>query len=308
MSALQTGSVVLLLAYLFTLPASWAAGSPQLDALIKSRMDIVGAKPAYMPPVAIEDLVSLSPLCAELLRNQRISELNPKFGSWLSSMRSSGILDNPEFNILIDAKSFHHYCWGELAQNRYYREVNAQKRKDLAQYAASSYKYVIDHPEYLPGDWPYMPKMYVAFGNAVLLTKENARATGAFLTAIRLDPRTITAYSALADLYVSEGAKAKALDLVKEGLRYDPKSKAMQRRYNELGGKLPYPEPYPPPPQKVESAPAVTVPSGTKDGGAAAPTPDKGSPKAQSGDQPDTAEKPAPIGTKDNPYCRFCAE
>ena len=126
----------------------------EIQALIASRTDIIGAKPAYMPPVAMEDLADLSPLCAELLRHQRRAEQNPQFGSWQSSMQASGLLDEPQFAILRHAGSFHHYCWGELAQNRYYREVDRQKKKDLAQYAASSYKYVIDHPQYLPGNWP----------------------------------------------------------------------------------------------------------------------------------------------------------
>ncbi len=285
---------------------AWAAkpGEHGLDNLIKSRLDIVGATLAYQPAVAFEDLAALSPLCAEQLRHQRISELNPKYGSWLSSIRETNLLEQPEFAILKDAKSFHHYCWGEVAQNRYYREVSAQKKLDLAQYAASSYKYVIDHPEYLPSGWPYMAKVQTDYGNALLLSKNAPAAAVAFQTALGLDPRTLKAYTGLADLLAGSGAKAKALELVTESLRYFPGSKPLVRRYNELGGKMPYPTPYPQP--VLKEAVRETPPENSNaTNGASTEAHKADTVKAVPSDPPKQIE---PTPRKDNPYCRFCAE
>lgn len=305
--------ITVLLACLLALPSfTWAAKPDGLDNLIKTRLDIVGATLAYQPAVALDDLAALSPLCAEQLRHQRISELNPKYGSWLSSIRETSLLTQPEFAILRDAKSFHHYCWGEVAQNRYYREASTQKKLDLAQYAASSYKYVIDHPDHLPPGWPYMAKIQTDYGNALLLSKNTPAAAVAFQTALNLDPRTLRAYTGLADLHISNGAKSKALEIVTEGLRYFPGSKPLLRRYNELGGKTPYPEPYPQPiakdavsdkPSEENSAPKET-PAEAQKSDAVTSTPGS----AVSPSEKDTTTTDTPAVRKDNPYCRFCAE
>ena len=298
--------ITVLLACLCALPTLvWAAKpNSDLDNLVKSRLDIVGATLAYQPAVAFEDLSALSPVCAEQLRHQRISELNPKYGSWLSSIRETNLLSQPEFAILKDAKSFHHYCWGEVAQNRYYREISAQKKLDLAGYAASSYKYVIDHPGHLPSGWPYMAKMQTDYGTALLLAKNTPAAAVAFQTALNLDPRTLKAYTGLADLLVSGGAKAKALELVSEGLRYFPGSKPLVRRYSELGGKTPYPAPHP---QPVPKDAVSEIPH--EDNSVATEAPKTETAKTTPSDNPGPGEKQAePAQRKDNPYCRFCAD
>ena len=295
--------ITILLACLCALPTLVGAAKPDsgLDNLVQSRLDIIGATLAYQPAVAFEDLSALSPVCAEQLRHQRISELNPKYGSWLSSIRETNLLSQPEFAILSDAKSFHHYCWGEVAQNRYFREVSAQKKLDLAKYAASSYKYVIDHPDHLPSGWPYMAKMQTDYGTALLLSKNTPAATVAFQTALNLDPRTLKAYTGLADLLASSGAKAKALELVSEGLRYFPGSKPLVRRYSELGGKTPYPDPYPQPVPKdaTNEAPHENI-------SVAPEAPKTDAVKTTTSDNPGPGEKP--VQRRDNPYCRFCAE
>jgi hypothetical protein len=46
-----------------------------------------------------------------------------------------------------------------------------------------------------------------------------------------------------ADLHVTTNSPARALETVTEGLCHVPDSKALQRRYLELGGKKPFPEP-----------------------------------------------------------------
>lgn len=287
-------------------------------ALITSRLDLIGTKVYLLSPVGIDDLATIDPACVERLRLAKLLFDQPTHTEAEGAVIIER-LKRPE-NRIANIGSYHHYCWGQVAQNRYYRETDLQKRKDLALYAASGYKYVIDHTESIPKDWPYMHKMHVDYGKALLLSNNTAGAIQALNTALKINPKYIPAYNALADVLNEQGLKSKALEFVIEGLKYQPTSKSLKRRYTELGGKQPFPEPYPVaedvPPNDLETE----VQGDKKDAGKEDNLPQLPGTKTKadsvSSNKTGTIEKneppaggaPETTPNKANPYCRFCAE
>jgi tetratricopeptide (TPR) repeat protein len=169
-----------------------------------------------------------------------------------------------------------------------------------------------------------MPEIYYYRGVTYRLMGRDAEAMADFLKSINLDQKYARSVTELADLYERKILdRKKALELVTEGLRHSPSSKVLQRRYEKLGGKLPYPEPYAQ--QPVQEPPVV------QDKGSALPEQRPGQEKTLKQEAPaspmqptisteqpsmaSSAEKPVnpepqqtPLGMPSNPWCRFCAE
>ena len=295
------------IAFGFSVAISTAAfGQGGKNPNVNDRLDVIGAKVHGEPYVGLNDLAALEPACVLVLRYFKREQDNPQLGVWYEQLKGSPLLDMPQHHIAKGALSFHHYCWAEVVRNRYYRESDGNKKRELADYVPNAYKWMIDHPEYLPGDWPYLAKVYVNMGTGYLLTKNTAAAFNAFHKALSLDPRQQAAYTNLADTYVTLGKKPEALAQIKEGLRYFPESRALKRRYEELGGKPPYPEPHPsviaktpdpmPAPDTVQPPSSVNTKEKTQ-----APEERDSAPKS-------TENTRAESTNKNNPHCRFCAE
>lgn len=139
-------------------------------------------------------------------------------------------------------------------------------------------------------------------GIALTMMQKPGEAIGNLLKAIEMNPKLTRAYLSLSEIYEKQKSNNKALDIVTEGLRHNPDTKSMQRRYTKLGGKLPYPAPIEPvvvetpnvaPPTSVAPAPASTEPKPDM--------PVEASPADESLAQPK-------IGSPKNPYCRFCPD
>ena len=126
--------------------------------------------------------------------------------------------------------------------------------------------------------------------------------------ALSLDPKLARAYITIADQYVKQKNRKKALDVVTEGLRHISDNKALKRRYDELGGKKPYPGPV------VAASPvAPAVPETHEKAEASATTHQSGDPEAtvnEAGPKAMEQQKTGTtqIGSPKNPYCRFCPD
>lgn len=193
----------------------------------------------------------------------------------------------------------HHYCAGSNFLNRYYKARTTQAKRFNLNNARTNFEYMVKHAS---PSYSLMPDVYLGLGTVHMLSGQAGQAIAAFTKAIELNPRQPRAYNALADYYAKTNQTAKALETVTEGLRHNPDTRSLQRRYTELGGKLPYPAPIEPPQQAAspqESAPPALE---------AAPAPNV--PTAEVRDTPAPAEAtPAPaIGSPTNPYCRFCPD
>jgi len=135
-------------------------------------------------------------------------------------------------------------------------------------------------------------------GIAMSMLQKPGEAVGNLRQAIEMNPRLPRAYMTLADLYDQQKNRGKALETVTAGLRHNPDAKSLQRRYTELGGKLPYPVPIEPAAAAPAKADEVAAPAAAEPAVAA---PVAATPAAE----PAAAPK---IGSPTNPYCRFCPD
>lgn len=250
------------------------------------------------------EMAALPPYCAA-----RFNEGSPAFRSWRSSMGSDFI-------------HLHHYCAGVNFLNRG-RGSFSSGRKDTLGAAVREFDYVLGN---VSSSFSLRPEILMNRGVALSLLKRDGEAIGNLLEAIKLDPRQARAYSALADLYVKQNNRRKALETVSEGLRQSPDTKALQRRYVELGGKLPYPAPVAEPaaaspaaaaPAAAMAAPVVgsEAPAASAAEAAVAPAEkvesasDRAAAVAPATTPPASdASSPPKIGSPTNPYCRFCPD
>lgn len=193
----------------------------------------------------------------------------------------------------------HHYCAGINFVNRYYRSRSPQDKRFNLNQAQNNLQYMVTNAD--PG-YSLMPDVYLNLGLVYSLMNQPAQAVTHYNKAIELNPRQPKAYSALSDYYVKTKQSAKALEVVTEGLRYNPDTKSLQRRYTELGGKLPYPTPVAAPAPAVEAKPEPqTGPASSDAAPAASSAADPAPPAAAPAAEPK-------IGSPTNPYCRFCPD
>jgi tetratricopeptide (TPR) repeat protein len=195
----------------------------------------------------------------------------------------------------------HHYCDALAFINRYYSAPSAQTKTTYLQGALGGLNYMISHASQ---SYSLMPEVYLNRGIVMTLLHKEGEAVRDFLKAIELNPKFIRGYIQVSDLYTKLKRPDEALKVVTEGLRHNPGNAALQQLYQKSGGKLPYPEPIKPEPEKSLQAPPAhavepsPVPADTPPSAQAKPsTPADASPPAN-----------AKIGTPSNPWCRFCPE
>lgn len=244
-----------------------------------------------MPAMAVEpwvptdaEFASLPPFCKVKMKSAQGS---PDYTAWEQTLGK-------------DFLHTHHYCAGINFINRSYRARSSQDKRFNLNSARGELQYMVTHAD--PG-YSLMPDVHLNLGVVYSLSNQAAQAITHFNKAIELNPRQPRAYNALADYYAKTSQTTKALETVTEGLRHNPDTRSLQRRYTELGGKLPYPAPIEPPQQAA--SPQEAAPPAVPE---AAPAPTVKAPEMR--DTPVPAEAvPAPaIGSPTNPYCRFCPD
>lgn len=201
----------------------------------------------------------------------------------------------------IQYNNVHHYCGGLNYLNRYYRNMGRRDAGSYLAFAISEFNYMVDH---MAPQSPIGAEIFLNRGIAYSLAKNDAKAMSDLQRALSLDPTLARAYITIADQYTKNKNRTKALDVVTEGLRHISDNKALKRRYDELGGKKPYPEPV-----VATSAIAPVVPETHEKAEASAITHQEtavseASPKAVELQKTDVT----PIGSPKNPYCRFCPD
>jgi len=243
------------------------------------------------PAVAVE--TGIRPNSAEMLRLPAYCQV--KFNSSPESPEWKAWRDQIGQNYI----DLHHYCAGLNYVNRYWGARKTQDRGFYLQRAMANFDYMVKAEK---PDFTLRAELYSNRGEVFKLMRKPGEAVKDFNKALSINPGIVKPYLQLADLYVSSNASARALETVTEGLRHLPDSSALQRRYLELGGKQPFPEPIvtmvaePVPSQPAELAPELET--------IIEPNP---APAVSAGSEPVTTNaSPAPIGTPQNPHCRFC--
>lgn len=241
-------------------------------------LPIASAKAAWEPTQA--EMAALPPYCAA-----RFNQGSDAFKNWQKTMGSDFI-------------HIHHYCVGLKLLN-HVRGSSSSKKNETLGAAVREFDYVLTHAA---PDFYMRPEILMNRGIALSMMKRDGEAVSNLLQAIELNPKQPRAYLTLADLYGKMKNRTKALETVSEGLRHNPDTRSLQRRYSELGGKLPYPEPIRSAREADTEAatPADVAPAAVT---AAPAEPDKAEPAAA----PAPGEQPK-IGSPNNPYCRFCPD
>ena len=203
----------------------------------------------------------------------------------------------------------HHYCAGLNFMNNYYKSRTKEDKKFSLESVVGEVSYMIDKTD---DDEKMRPTFYVARGKALLLLGRTPEGINDMMKAIRLNPQTTEAYIALVRHFNDVHLKEDALRFATDGLRYLPNSKALQRIYDEIGGKRPYPEPHE---KKEETSPQASENSAQVEADLSAisnaPT---GAPNDPEDSQaakeplPDNSSGSTAIGTPSNPWCRFCTD
>lgn len=196
-----------------------------------------------------------------------------------------------------DWQHIHHYCFALNFINRYKRSFsNKTDQLFYLQSAMGELDYMLTQSS--PTFW-MRPEMHVQKGRLLTAAKRNGEAVNEFEKALQDNPNYVEAYAALSDLYQNTGQQLKSIAAVEQALQHAPNSKSLQRRYNQLTGKV-----FTPPPPTVEQAaqipptPIFVVQAVATSGVNSTTT------------QPVSASSPVvvpeKIGTPSNPYCRFC--
>lgn len=203
-----------------------------------------------------------------------------------------------------DCPSLHHYCDGLKAMIRVDR--NRAESGHWLHNAVAAFESVATGWEHRSTTCPLRSEAYTNLGKALM--RQNKAAAGVavmnFNKALELRKDYLPVYYALSDAYLYLGKKKEALGVVEEGLKYEPDSKGLLRRFKELGGKTPPAPIAKPTPQQ----PSTAAGPGPEPSTSPTATPNKTggeSPVAA----PATAQpEPPKIGSPKNPYCRFCPD
>lgn len=244
------------------------------------------------------EMASLPPYCKAKMK---AAPGSPEYSSWEATLGK-------------DFSHTHHYCAGINFINRYYGARSTADKRATLKDAQTNLQYMVTHAD--PG-YSLMPEVYLNLGVVYSLNNQPAQAITHFNKAIELNPKLPRAYTGLADYYLKSKQKAKALETVTEGLRHNPGTRSLQRRYTELGGKLPYPEPVVAEVKPDQSSPveasAVDAPAGDTPVGAG-DKPVAAASVSGAVEEPPEAAAASPeivkpkIGSPTNPYCRFCPD
>lgn len=203
----------------------------------------------------------------------------------------------------------HHYCGGLAWLRRAEVEFSGSRlRAQYASRALNGIDYIL-RAHNLPPQTPIMPDILVNRAKALFLSGEPIQATDVVRQALALKGDIVAAHELLIDIHLSQKSKREALLAAEAGLRQAPNSRRLERRYLDLGGKLPLPgtqakAPDPVAPQPAEGGGEKTQEPDADVGGAAA---------AQQSEPHDPgAETPSPVTgdadavPKKKRSCRFC--
>lgn len=207
----------------------------------------------------------------------------------------------------------HHYCDCVRFTNRALRQTGNERNFELLR-AIDGCDYVLRQTK---SDFFMRGEVHLQKGKALRMSGKDALAAAEFIKALSVNPNLVTAYTAYSDFYVRLGKRDEALNIISEGLKHVPTSKTLQRRYTELGGKLPYPEPLKPVTPTMAPFPDGLPPTPATDPSIEkTPAPEQKNPEilppndtSATPKQPSNPPEPSsetPIGTPSNPWCRFC--
>ena len=123
----------------------------------------------------------------------------------------------------------HHYCYGLLMLNRYYRGVG--KPSALLMEAEAQFNYMIkqSNPKFI-----LVPEYHLKMGITQKLMGRDSKALQHFTEAIKLKKDYVPAYIQLIDCYKEHHDLKNAIKTAEMGLKHSPNSKILKKELVEM--------------------------------------------------------------------------
>jgi tetratricopeptide (TPR) repeat protein len=227
---------------------------------------------------------------------------------WPAGMSRNGtlyLLDLPQNAMAKDAPWFHHYCWGMLSKFRAMTTLDKANRSYEIKTWRDGMTFIIGWVESHNLTWSYMPLIYTERAESYIADKQYVLALADAQKATTLDPSYANAYKVLVETHRAMGEKKEALQAATEGLKYAPDMKVLQDWYTQLGGKLPYPEPYKEPTTETNTSDKAQTNS-PEIGNSSVHAPDDKLSTPESNSEITAPTTPNNSENQENNNCRFC--
>lgn len=213
------------------------------------------------------------------------------------------LFDEPRYQMAKNNIHFHHYCWALVSKQRYFRERDKNKRNHYLSAFMGDIDYVLRHTH---KGWPYFDVMLVEQGQMQAIIGNYTAALSKANEALRHQPNSEIAYTLKTDAYKNLGNKSAAITTAKEGLEKNPDSSRLRKRLTNLGHPVPPLAARPQAESPKESAVSDTSTTSAPTTSTSPTTNAAPENNVSTGDSEPTTPTPETIGTKNNPYCRFC--
>lgn len=147
----------------------------------------------------------------------------------------------------------HHYCYALIHMMRGQRAgLTRMEYKEAWLGVIDEIDFTL---QFMPPDFVLLPEMMLNRGRALMRLKKHEAAMNNFQQAIDLKADYWPPYLDIADYQVSTGDKAKAIEVLRQGLKNVPDAKALRLRLTELGVANPVPSPESAAPTAARSSP-----------------------------------------------------
>ncbi|MDF1582302.1 MAG: tetratricopeptide repeat protein [Methyloprofundus sp.] len=126
-----------------------------------------------------------------------------------------------------------HLCPGLYALNDAQRQFENNKTKQYAlQEAEDHLSYTLGHVQ----NFPFRSTVFIKRGTVYQMQGIMPKAIADYQEAIRIQPKNIHAYSALANAYLKMGNKTEAAEVIEAGLKIKPTSKMLLSVKKNIAG------------------------------------------------------------------------
>ena len=248
-------------------------------------------------PLQTSELQVMSPLCKLIV----VDIPNAHLGAGTGPLtKYAPLFEEPRYQMAKGNIHIHHYCWALVSKQRYFRERSKAKRDHYLAQFIGDINYVLKHSN---KSWPYFDVLLVEQGQMQMILGNFSAALAKANEALKYKPASEIAYVLKTDAYKNMGNKTAAISAAKEGIEKNPYSTRLRKSLTRLGQVAPpMPEATPP----VAESPSPQDPS-SPDSASGTTSATANTPTTSEGAQDDkTSREIETIGTKNNPYCRFC--
>lgn len=143
-------------------------------------------------------------------------------------MSGREVLNNPQYEMALNAPFLHHRCWALIAKQRYFSTSDKGKKSQHLSAFNGDMQYVVNNAS---KSWKFLPQIYTELGQMSLLLRHYKSAISSANNAINTSRTYVDAYVLLSDAYRGlGGSEVQAKKYILEGLKIEPGNKQLMRR------------------------------------------------------------------------------